>query len=105
MNSLSWRTMGLVPRNNFHHSQALPAAIRKTNATKAKATMASKRQMAAWRSISEDFVGSVRVAALRVSESAPLRKPSFGSAEKIFRQAALKVTAAMKQSGASVTKM
>jgi hypothetical protein len=29
--------MRLVPRNNFHHSHALPAAIRKTSATKAKA--------------------------------------------------------------------
>jgi hypothetical protein len=38
--------MGSVPRNSFNHSQALPAAMRKTNATKAKATMASKRQIA-----------------------------------------------------------
>ena len=36
MNSASWRTMGFVPRNNFHHSQALAAAIRNTNATEAE---------------------------------------------------------------------
>jgi hypothetical protein len=39
--------MRLVPRKSFHHSQALPAAIKKTSATKAKATNASERQMAA----------------------------------------------------------
>src|SRR5438270_11276681 len=47
MNSLSCRTMRLVPRRSFHHSQALPAAIKKTSATKTRATKASKRQMAA----------------------------------------------------------
>ena len=45
-----------VPRKTFHHSQALPAAIRKTNTTKANATTASKRQLAAWRSDSENLV-------------------------------------------------
>ena len=33
----------------------------------------------------ESTPASVNVAAVRVSESAPLRKPSFGSDEKIFR--------------------
>jgi hypothetical protein len=47
MNSLSWGTMGLAPRSNFHHSQALPDAIRNTKATKANATIASKRQLPA----------------------------------------------------------
>ena len=44
MSRLSWSTMGLVPRNNFHHFQALPATIRKTNATK-PSEKASKGQM------------------------------------------------------------
>src|SRR2546423_3051870 len=37
MNSLSWRTIRFVPRRSFHHSHALPAAIRKTSATKQRA--------------------------------------------------------------------
>jgi hypothetical protein len=40
---------GLVARRSFHHSPALPAAMRKTTATKAHATTASKRQIGAWR--------------------------------------------------------
>ena len=84
MNSLSWRTRRL-PRNNFHRSQPLPAAIRKTNAKNANATTGRNVRSRLGEAPRPIFWDRVRVAAVRVSESAPLRKPSFGSAERIFR--------------------
>src|SRR5437870_6701952 len=74
----------------------------KTRRRKNAATSASKRQTDACRINSAALVGSASVVACSTSDCAPLRKPSFGSGEKILRYPAEKVTAHMNVSGTSV---
>src|SRR5207247_2952854 len=83
-NSLSRSTTGFLPRISCHHWTADPSTIKSTSRRNEPAITASNRQTAAWR-INSAVLSAPTPLAFSIKDSAPLMKPSFGSAEKIFR--------------------